>query len=76
MMTRKTAANLIVMIVAMFLMALILTPTLAYATGKPEPVTPAPTSSTVMPVRNLKLGCVSIMVGLTRYSVSWMKFAT
>ena len=46
MMTRKTAANLIVMIVAMFLMALILTPTLAYATGKPEPVTPAPTSST------------------------------
>ena len=46
MMTRKTAANLIVMIVAMFLMALILTPTLAHATGKPEPVTPAPTSST------------------------------
>lgn len=46
MMTRKTAANLIVMIVAMFLMALILTPTLAYATGKPEPVAPAPTSST------------------------------
>ena len=45
-MTRKTAANLIVMIVAMFLMALILTPTLAHATGKPEPVTPAPTLST------------------------------
>jgi len=45
MMTRKTAANLIVMIVAMFLMALILTPTLAHATGKPEPVTPAPSSS-------------------------------
>ena len=46
MMTRKTAANLIVMIVAMFLMALILTPTLAHATGKPETVTTAPTSST------------------------------
>jgi len=46
MMTRKTAANLIVMIVAMFLMALILTPALAHATGKPEPVTPAPSSST------------------------------
>lgn len=46
MMTRKTAANLIVMIVAMFLMALILTPTLAHATGKPETVTTAPTTST------------------------------
>jgi len=45
MMTRKTAANLIVMIVAMFLMALILTPTLAHATGKPEPITPTSSSS-------------------------------
>jgi hypothetical protein len=45
-MKRSTAANLIAVIVAMFLVALILTPTLAHATGKPETVTPAPTSST------------------------------
>ena len=45
-MKRSTAANLIAVIVAMFLVALILTPTLAHATGKPETVTPAPSSST------------------------------
>lgn len=45
-MKRSTAANLIAVIVAMFLVALILTPTLAHATGKPETVTPAPTTST------------------------------
>ncbi|MEY5100822.1 MAG: hypothetical protein RJA36_3541 [Pseudomonadota bacterium] len=45
-MKRSTAANLIAVIVAMFLVALILTPTLAHATGKPESPTPAPTSST------------------------------
>jgi hypothetical protein len=45
-MKRSTAANLIAVIVAMFLVALILTPTLAHATGKPEIPTPAPTSST------------------------------
>lgn len=44
-MKRSTAANLIVTIVAMLLMALVLTPTLAHATGKPEPVMPTPTSS-------------------------------
>lgn len=45
-MKRSTAANLIAVIVAMFLVALILTPTLAHATGKPETVTTAPSSST------------------------------
>lgn len=44
-MKRKTTADLILMLACMFLLAILLAPTQAKATGKPEPVTPAPTTS-------------------------------
>ncbi len=47
-MKRKTTADLILMLACMFLLAILLAPTQAKATGKPEITTPAPapTSST------------------------------
>ena len=45
-MKRKTVADIILMLACMFLLVVLLAPTQAHATGKPEPVTPAPTSST------------------------------
>jgi hypothetical protein len=45
-MKRKTTADLILMLACMFLLAILLAPTQAKATGKPEIPTPAPTSST------------------------------
>lgn len=44
-MNRKTRADLILTLACMFLLAILLAPTQAKATGKPETVTPAPTPS-------------------------------